>query len=87
MLKPYNSCSLVREAPQYHGRPERESAPAVTRGDAGELSHPPQPVADRVHVAHKHLTRTARRRIIVMPTKTEYAEGTPNWVDVQTTDQ
>jgi hypothetical protein len=38
-------------------------------------------------VAHKHLTRTARRRIIVMPTKTEYAEGTPNWVDVQTTDQ
>ena len=22
-----------------------------------------------------------------MPTKTEYAQGTPNWVDMQTTDQ
>lgn len=23
----------------------------------------------------------------VMPTKTEYLQGTPNWIDLQTTDQ
>jgi hypothetical protein len=61
--------------------------PGPRKGSAGTFLDPTQPVADRVRVAHKHLTRTARRRIIVMPTKTEYAEGTPNWVDVQTTDQ
>jgi hypothetical protein len=33
------------------------------------------------------LDPTQPRERFVMPTKTEYVEGTPNWVDVQTTDQ
>ena len=36
-------------------------------GSAGTFLDPTQPVADRVRVASKHLSRTAHRRIIVLP--------------------
>ena len=46
-------------------------------GSAGTFLDPTQPVADRVRVASKHLSRTAHRRIIVLPHPKRFKKHLP----------
>src|SRR5437764_6008215 len=48
------STRVGAEPPQRDGHPEGEAAPALGGDQAGQVRHPPQPVADRVRMDEKH---------------------------------
>jgi hypothetical protein len=51
--------------------------PWPRQGSAGVFLDSTQPVADRVRVANKHLSRTAHRRIIVLPRPKRFKKHLP----------
>ena len=51
--------------------------PWPREGSAGTFLDPTQPVADRVRVAKKYLSRTAHRRIVVLPHPKRFEKHLP----------